>query len=84
MSNAARKRQLLAASTDIAVARARFLRLMIPSLYQNGFEELSAKYAVELGRLEARTPEQVAEEFGSCAREGHNGADRCTYCGVVL
>ena len=68
---------------DNATARASSLRLMIPQLYANGFEKTCAEYAVELGRLEGRTAEQVSEEFGSCAREGHAVADNvCVYCGV--
>lgn len=71
----------------IEVARAAFLRLMIPQLAAGGFEHLSASYAVELARLEGRTVEQVYCEFSECDREGHEtdyGSKICLHCGVVV
>lgn len=71
------------ATVPINVARAAFLRLMIPQLAAGGWADLAARYAVELGRLEGRTPEEVREEFTTCAAEGHqNGSEGnlCLFC----
>lgn len=72
---------------SLPVARASFLRLMIPQLAAGGFSRLAAEYCVELGRLEGRSPEDVAAEFGECAREGHqhgSSGDLCLYCQVQM
>lgn len=74
-------------TVPLSVARASFLRLMIPQLAAGGFTELAARYAVQLGRLEGRSPEDVAAEFGRCAQDGHElGSDgsRCLFCGVEV
>lgn len=71
----------------LPVARASFLRLMIPQLAANGFTELSARYAVELSQLEGRTVEDVYREFDECDRFGHElDADgtRCLFCKVAV
>lgn len=47
---------------SIDLARASFLRLMIPQL-SVGFPRIAASYGVELARLENRTVESVAAEF---------------------
>lgn len=73
-------------AVPIAVARAAWLRLMIPQLEAGGFRTVAASYAVELARLEGRTVEQVAAEFGQCAALGHEtdyGSKICLHCGVV-
>ena len=75
------------AIAPIPVARAKFLRLMIQPLAANGFDRLSASYAVELGRLEGRTSQQVAQEFDHCTAEGHEtdyGSATCLHCGVAV
>lgn len=45
----------MAAEVPLLVARAAWLRLMIPQLTSGGFVELAARYGVELGRLEGRS-----------------------------
>lgn len=47
----------MSADVPIEVARAEWLRLMIPQLWESGFDRLAAEYSVELDRLERRRTE---------------------------